>query len=112
MSKSGKNTEATSTEDQPSESELFEKWYKANTNITTNDRYNAWLKDNHPDDVWMKPLCSTGGEQFLTFPEPPHTIAVVKPKSCVRVLTSDENIKALTEKEEAKKKAQIEQEEK
>ena len=53
MSKSGKNTEATSTEDQPSESELFEKWYKANT---TNDRYNAWLKENHPDDVWMKPF--------------------------------------------------------
>ena len=57
-------------------------------------------------------LCSTGVEKFLTFPEPPHTITVVKPKSCGRVLTSDENIKALTEKEEAKKKAQNEREEK
>ena len=113
MSKSSKNTEAINEKDQSYESEekLFEKWYKANANITTNDRYNAWLRENHPDYVWMKPLCSTGVEQFLSLPEPPYTIPVVKPKSCGRVLTSDENIKILTEKEEAKKTAQIEREE-
>ena len=106
-SKSSKGTEVANVEEQ----ELFEKWYKANSNITTNDRYNAWLKENHPDYVWMRPLCSTGVEQFLSLPEPPCSIPVVNPKSCGRVLTSHENIKMLTEKEEAKRKAQIEWEE-
>ena len=78
------------------------------SNITTNDRYNAWPKENHPDYVWMKPLCSTGVEQFLSLSEPPCSIPVVNPQSCGRVLTSHENIKMLTEKEEAKWKAQIE----
>ena len=112
--KSIQSTEATSTAKQfeNSEHELFEKWFKASTNITTNDRYNAWLNKNHPEHVWMKPLCSTGVEQFLSLPQPPSAIPVVKPRSCGRVLTSDENMKMLMEKEEAKKKAQIEREEK
>ena len=60
-SKSSKSTEATNVEEQfqDNEHEHFEKWYKANSNITANDRYNACLKENHPDYVWMKPLCST-----------------------------------------------------
>ena len=62
--------------------------------------------------MWIKTLCSTGVEQFLSLPQPSYTIPVVKPKSCGRVLTSDENIKVLTEKEEAKKTAQIERKEK
>lgn len=113
-SKSLGNKETTSTEDQfeDGEHELFEKWFKAGTSITTNDRYNAWLGENHSDYVWMKPLCSKGVEQFLSLPQPPSTIPVVKSKSCGRVLTSHENMKVLTEKEEAKKKAQVEQEEK
>ena len=60
----------------------------------------------------MTPLCSTGVEQFLSLSQPPCTIPVVNPKSCGRVLTSHENIDMLTEKEEAKKKAQMEWKEK
>ena len=113
-SKSSKTIEATNQEEQlqDSERELFEKWYKANSSITTNDRYNAWLKENHPDYVWIKPLCSTGVEQFLSLPPPPCIIPVVNPKSCGRVLTSHENINMLMEKAEAKKKSQMEREEK
>ena len=113
-SKSRKSTKAVNQEEQvqDSERELFEKWYKINSGkLATNDRYNAWLKENHPDYVWMKPLCTTGVEEFLSLPQPPCSIPEAKPKSSGRVLTSHENIKRLQEKEEAKRKAQIEREE-
>ena len=113
-SKSIQKTEAANSEEQfqKNEEELFKKWYKTTTSIATNDQYNSWLKKNHPEYVWMKPLCSTRVEQFLSFPQPPSAIPVVKSKSCGRVLTSHENVKMLLEKEEAKKKAQIKHEEK
>ena len=112
-SKSSKSTKAVNQEEQVqnSERELFEKWYKTNSGKATNDQYNAWLKENHPDYVWMKPLCTTGVEEFLSLPQPPCSIPEAKPKSSGRVLTSHENIKRLQEKEEAKRKAQIEREE-
>ena len=59
----------------------------------------------------MKPLCITGVEEFLSLSQPPCSIPEAKPKSSGRVLTSHENIKRLQEKEEAKRKAQIEREE-
>ena len=45
-SRSSKSTETANPENQiqDSECEMFEKWYKTNSGITTNDRYNAWLK--------------------------------------------------------------------
>ena len=46
----------------------------------------------------------------LSLPQPPCTIPVANPKSGGRVLTSHENLNMLMEKEEAKKKAQMEQE--
>jgi len=52
------NTESTrcnaqEIQDQAEESfeekdELFQKWYEANSDITTNKRFNAWLKVHHP----------------------------------------------------------------
>jgi len=96
---------------QDNECEQFEKWYEANSNVT-NDRYYAWLIKTHPEYVWMKPLCTTGVEQFLTVPQPPCSIPTVKQKSCGRVLTSKENMDMIKEKEEAKKQAQIEKEKK
>ena len=59
----------------------------------------------------MKLLCTTSVEQFLSLPQPPCSIPAVKPKLSGRILTSHENIKRLQEKEEAKKKAQLEWEE-
>ena len=45
-SRSSKSTETANPENQvqDSECEMFEKWYKTSSGITTNDRYNAWLK--------------------------------------------------------------------
>ena len=51
----------------------------------------------------MKPLCSTGVQQFLSVPEAPHKIPTVNPKSCGRVLTSQENMDMLTKKAEEKR---------
>ena len=97
---------------QSNELEQFEKWYKAGYNVTTNSRYTAWLSTTHPEYVWMKPICSTGVEQFLSVPKPPCSIPTVKRKSCGRVLTSQENIDMMNEKEEVKKQAQLEKERK
>ena len=69
------------------------------------------LKENHPDYVWMMPLCITGVEQSLPLPQRPCSIPAVKLKLSGIVLTSHENIKKLQEKQEAKKKAQIKWEE-
>ena len=90
------------------EEKLFQKWYEANSNVTENERYNAWLEKYHPEYVWMKPLCSTGVQQFLSVPEAPHKIPTVNLKSCGRVLTSQENMDMLTKKAEENREAEIE----
>jgi len=58
----------------------------------------------------MKPLSSTGVEQFLSIPDAPHKIATAKPKSCGRVLTSQENMDMITVKAEAKRQVEVEKE--
>ena len=94
---------------------LFEYWYDKGHDITDNDRYNTWLAQSHPTSpaashVWMRPLQSTGISKLLTYPTPPSQAPTLNPKSCGRVLTSQENLLLLEEKKLAKEEKQREKE--
>ena len=84
--------------------------------MTDNDRYNTWLAQNHPTSpaafhVWMRPLQSTAISELLSYPENlPLKPPTVNPKSCGRVLTSQENLLILEEKRLAKEGKQREKE--
>ena len=94
---------------------LFEHWYDEGHDITDNDRYNTWLAQSHPTSpaashVWMQPLHSTGISELLSYPEPPSRAPTLNPKSCGRVLTSQENLLILEEKKLAKEEKEREKE--
>ena len=95
--------------------ELFEKWYNEGIEMTDNSEYNAWLAQFHPmspaaSHVWMRDYQSTGVSSYLSYPSPLCKVPTVHPKSCGRVLTSQENIgqrrKATREGEERAEKKQ------
>ena len=94
---------------------LFEHWYDEGHDITDNERYNTWLAQSHPTSpaashVWMQPLQSTGISELLSYPEPPSRVPTLNPKSCGRVLTSQENLLILEEKKLAKEEKEREKE--
>lgn len=99
------------------EVKLFKKWYEESVEVTDNSRYSAWLARFHPmspaaSHVWMRDYQSTAVSTYLSYPSPLYKLPTIQPKSCGRVLTSQENIDMIEEKRLAKEKKQREKEEK
>ncbi len=85
------------------EVDLFEEWFQEGLNVANDDRYSTWLSCFHPTSsaashVWMRPVQSTGISRFLSYPTPPSKLPTFNPKTCGRVLTSQENLDKMEEK--------------
>ena len=117
----------------------FNKWFEEGYDLICDDRYNQWLRIEHPEEASillnvpftpdsspyvqseshptksLDQVCMPSGEpktleKFFTYPEPP-TKKILTPKPCGRVLTSVENMKILHEIQR-KQRAKEEREEK
>ena len=115
------------------ENELFEKRYTEGYDLTTDLRYNEWLRAHHPDativahlpqvtqgtlvpftagiTTFSRSLQSVGGlSRFLRPPTPPSKKFSQSAKTSSRVLTSAESRRLLQEKEEKKREKEAQKE--
>ncbi len=93
------------------ELDLFEEWFEEGVEVTDNCRYSAWVAHFHPTSsaashVWMREFQSTGVSSYFPYPTRPSKVPTVHPKSCGRVLTSQENIAVIEEKRITKEQMQ------
>lgn len=100
------------TEYTSEEQELFQTRYENGYDVTTDERYNCWLSQHHPDSqVKSLHYSGTAVSKYLSYPSPASRAVPVIPRPCGRVLTSAEHMVQLREKERMKEEKQRKKEE-